>query len=182
LPPGRASGAIAVEAIAELDDPPLAVGEVLERSWSAVLGPLSMAASNGGSPVVGGSGREPSSGGVAVAPTGFSSDTGTWPARMITSASSVDAAKAAISSMVGHGRRQPRAALGAVELWSTALMWMGCGSCATCRDRPRDGLADPPGCVGGELEALAVVELLHGSDQSDEPSWIRSRTAGPGCG
>ncbi len=34
-------------------------------------------------------------------------------------------------------------------------------------DRPRDGLADPPGRVGRELEALAVVELLDGADQAD---------------
>lgn len=27
-----------------------------------------------------------------------------------------------------------------------------------------DGLANPPRCVGGEFEALGVVELLHGAD------------------
>ena len=30
-----------------------------------------------------------------------------------------------------------------------------------------DGLADPPGGVGGELEALGVVELFHGADQAE---------------
>ena len=30
-----------------------------------------------------------------------------------------------------------------------------------------DGLADPPGCVGGELEALRVVELLDGADKAE---------------
>ena len=34
-------------------------------------------------------------------------------------------------------------------------------------DRAGDGLADPPGGVGGELEALAVVELLGGADEPD---------------
>ena len=34
-------------------------------------------------------------------------------------------------------------------------------------DRARDRLADPPGRVGGELEALAVVELLDRADQAD---------------
>ena len=34
------------------------------------------------------------------------------------------------------------------------------------RDGPGDGLADPPGCIGGELEALAVVEFLDGLDQA----------------
>jgi hypothetical protein len=30
-----------------------------------------------------------------------------------------------------------------------------------------DGLADPPGGVRGELEALAPVELLDGADESE---------------
>src|SRR3954467_12551813 len=34
------------------------------------------------------------------------------------------------------------------------------------RDRPGDRLSDPPGRIGGELVALAVVELL---DRADEP-------------
>ena len=33
-------------------------------------------------------------------------------------------------------------------------------------DGPGDGLPDPPGGVGGELVALAVVELLHGADET----------------
>ena len=33
-------------------------------------------------------------------------------------------------------------------------------------DAPPDGLADPPGGVGGELEALAPVKLLDGVDQA----------------
>src|SRR5687768_5926284 len=34
-------------------------------------------------------------------------------------------------------------------------------------ERARDRLADPPGRVGRELEALAVVELLRGADQAE---------------
>src|ERR687891_368919 len=34
---------------------------------------------------------------------------------------------------------------------------------------PGDSLADPPGGVGGELEALPVVELLHGPHQAEVP-------------
>ena len=34
-------------------------------------------------------------------------------------------------------------------------------------DRARDGLADPPGRVGRELEAAAVLELLHRLHQPD---------------
>ena len=29
-----------------------------------------------------------------------------------------------------------------------------------------DGLADPPRCIRGELEALGVIELLHRADES----------------
>ena len=35
------------------------------------------------------------------------------------------------------------------------------------RDGARDGLADPPGGVRGELEALRVVELLHRADEAE---------------
>src|SRR5580765_761901 len=35
------------------------------------------------------------------------------------------------------------------------------------RERPRNGLADPPGRVRRELEALAVVELLRGANEPD---------------
>ncbi len=34
-------------------------------------------------------------------------------------------------------------------------------------DGARDGLPDPPGRIGAELVAFAVVELLHGADQAD---------------
>ena len=37
------------------------------------------------------------------------------------------------------------------------------------RDAALHGLADPPGRIGGELEALAVVELLDRPDQPDDP-------------
>src|SRR5581483_57682 len=37
------------------------------------------------------------------------------------------------------------------------------------RERAGDGLPDPPGRVGRELEALAVVELLRGADQAERP-------------
>src|SRR5436190_12887003 len=36
-------------------------------------------------------------------------------------------------------------------------------------ERARDGLADPPRRVGGELEPLSVVELLRGADEADRP-------------
>src|SRR5262245_7778505 len=37
------------------------------------------------------------------------------------------------------------------------------------RERPGDGLTDPPGRVGRELEPLAVVELLGGAPEPDRP-------------
>ena len=40
---------------------------------------------------------------------------------------------------------------------------------ALVRDRAGDGLADPPGRVRRELEALAVVELLGRADEPDRP-------------
>jgi len=45
--------------------------------------------------------------------------------------------------------------------------------------RARDRLADPPGGVGGELEAAAPVELLDRADQTRLPSWIRSSSVSP---
>jgi hypothetical protein len=36
------------------------------------------------------------------------------------------------------------------------------------RDAALHGLADPPGCVRRELEALAPVELLDGADEADD--------------
>ena len=34
------------------------------------------------------------------------------------------------------------------------------------RDRPGDGLTDPPGRIGRKFIALTVIELLHGLDQT----------------
>ena len=36
-------------------------------------------------------------------------------------------------------------------------------------DRTGDGLADPPGGIGGKFEALGVIELLHRLDQAEIP-------------
>ena len=33
------------------------------------------------------------------------------------------------------------------------------------RNRARDGLANPPGCIGAEFIALPVIELFHGLDK-----------------
>jgi hypothetical protein len=46
-------------------------------------------------------------------------------------------------------------------------------------ERAGDRLADPPGRVRGELEALAVVELLRARTRPSVPSWMRSRNGRP---
>ena len=46
-------------------------------------------------------------------------------------------------------------------------------------DAAGDRLADPPGGVGRELEALAPVELLDGVIRPRLPSWIRSSSGKP---
>ena len=43
------------------------------------------------------------------------------------------------------------------------------------RDGAGDRLPDPPGGVGGEFEAAAIVELVDRLHQADIASWIRSR-------
>ena len=49
-------------------------------------------------------------------------------------------------------------------------------------DGSGDGLPDPPGGVGGELEAAAVVELLDGAHEADVAflNQVKERHAGPG--
>ena len=36
-------------------------------------------------------------------------------------------------------------------------------------DRARDGLPDPPDCIGGELVAAPPIVLVHGAHQADVP-------------
>ena len=59
-------------------------------------------------------------------------------------------------------------ALGAVELLDDVVdVDRDPDRAALVGDRARDRLADPPGGVGRELEALAVVELLDRADEAD---------------
>ncbi len=105
-------------------------------------------------------------------PTGFSSETGAWAERLIESTSS---GSIPVTSAISSGRRLAaqlgdQLALGAADLVEllddvdrdadrARLVGEGAG----------DRLADPPGRVGGELEALAVVELLRRADQAQRP-------------
>ena len=54
---------------------------------------------------------------------------------------------------------QPGASLLQTSERVAGVHWQADGA-ARVRNTAGDGLADPPGCVGGELEALAPVELL----------------------
>src|SRR5450755_3520675 len=92
-------------------------------------------------------------------PTGFSSEIGACAERLIasTSSGSRPATTSAISSAVG--------APDLVELLDDVD-----GDPDRARlvsERAGDCLADPPGSVGRELEALAVVELLRRADEAD---------------
>ena len=129
----------------------------------------STAASNGDAVASSGI-RSPNSAASPSSPTGLSSETSCWAARMITSASTGSTpASSAISSIVAS--RSPfglELALGAVELLQHVVdVDRDPDRARLVGDRARDRLADPPGGVGGELEALAVVELLDRAHQAD---------------
>ena len=103
-------------------------------------------------------------------PTGFSSETGACAERLIDSTSSGSMPVcSAISSGVGSrpelGDELALCAADLVELLDHVH-----GDADRARlvgERAGDRLADPPGGVGRELEALAVVELLRGTDQAE---------------
>ena len=103
-------------------------------------------------------------------PTGFSSETGAWAERLIESTSS-GSMPGDLGDLLGGGlaaQLGDELALGAADLVElldhvhrdadrARLVGQGAG----------DRLADPPGRVGRELEALAVVELLGRADQPE---------------
>ena len=103
-------------------------------------------------------------------PTGFSSETGACAERLIESTSS---GSMPVTSAISSGGRLAaelgdELALGAADL--VQLL----DDVDRDADRPRlvgeragDRLADPPGRVGRELEALAVVELLRRADEAE---------------
>ena len=117
---------LAVEAVAQLDDAAVAVGQVLEHPGRRCRISDSAAASYGLG--VDSSGiRSPNWAASPSSPTGLSSDTSCWAARMITSASTGSTpASAAISSTVGS--RSPWASslrCAPSSFLSTLSMWIG---------------------------------------------------------
>ena len=103
-------------------------------------------------------------------PTGFSSETGACAERLIESTSS-GSMPGDLGDLVGGGlaaQLGDELALGAADL--VELLDDVDGDADRARlvgERARDRLADPPGRVGRELEALAVVELLRGAHQAE---------------
>ena len=96
-------------------------------------------------------------------PTGFSSETGACAERLIESTSSGsipvdlgDLLRRRLATELGH-----ELALGAADLVELLDdVHRDADRARLVGERARDRLADPPGRVGRELEALAVVELL----------------------
>ena len=103
-------------------------------------------------------------------PTGFSSEIGVCAARMICSTSSTGSStRSAISVVVGIARELGAElaldAADAVELLDD--VHRHADRAALVGQRAGDGLADPPGGVGRELVAAAVVELLDRAHEAD---------------
>ena len=103
-------------------------------------------------------------------PTGFSSEIGVCAARMICSTSSTGSStRSAISAVVGSRASSVRElaldAPDAVELLDD--VHRHADRAALVGERASDRLADPPGGVGRELVAAAVVELLDRAHEAD---------------
>ena len=103
-------------------------------------------------------------------PTGFSSETGACAERLIESTSSGSMpVTSAISSAVGsRPELGDELALGAADLVELLDdVHRDADRARLVGERAGDRLADPPGRVGRELEALAVVELLRGAHEAE---------------
>src|ERR1017187_33195 len=104
-------------------------------------------------------------------PTGFSSETRACAERLIDSTSSGSIpVTSAISSAVGSRPSSVtslRSARPILLSFSTTCTGMRMGRALSASERGSDRLTDPPGGVGGELEPLAVVELLRRPDQPE---------------
>ena len=103
-------------------------------------------------------------------PTGFSSETGACAERLIESTSS---GSMPVTSAISSARRLAaelghELALGAADLVELLDdVHRDADRARLVGERARDRLADPPGRIGRELEALAVVELLGRADQAE---------------
>ena len=103
-------------------------------------------------------------------PTGFSSETGAWAERLIESTSS-GSMPGDLGDLLGGGlaaQLGDELALGAADLVELLDdVDRDADRARLVGERAGDRLADPPGRVGRELEALAVVELLRGADEAE---------------
>ena len=165
-----ASGSSAVDAVAQPDHVALGLGQL--RRPSAAASPRARLTSTSSS-----SGRARRSAAGRRRPVSPSSPTGR--SRLVTvraasrtssTCSSGSSASAAISSSVGsRPSRAPQLALGADDLaLALADVHRDADRARLVGQAALDRLADPEGGVGGELEALAVVELLGRADQAED--------------
>ena len=105
-------------------------------------------------------------------PTGFSSETGAWAERLIESTSSGSIPVTAAISSGGRLAAElgDELALGAADLVELLDdVDRDADRARLVGERAGDRLADPPGRVGRELEALAVVELLGRAHEPERP-------------
>ena len=105
-------------------------------------------------------------------PTGFSSETGACAERLIESTSS-GSMPGDLGDLLGGGlaaQLGDELALGAADLVELLDdVDRDADRARLVGERAGDRLADPPGRVGRELEALAVVELLRRADEAERP-------------
>src|SRR6478735_1550900 len=73
------------------------------------------------------------------------------------------------SSPTGFSRETGVCDVRRIDSTSSTLMSSSAAISSFVGARPRHRLTDPPGRVGRELVALAPVELLGGTDQTDRP-------------
>src|SRR4051794_16381397 len=161
---------LAAEAVAELEDAALAVGEVLQGLAQRLLGEdLGGALVRGLGALVGDELAELRL--LLVADRLLEADRGLRGALDRVDLLGVDPGD--LGDLVGGGlapQLRDQLALGAADL--VELLDDVDGDADGARlvgQRAGDGLADPPRRVGGELEALAVVELLRGAHEAERP-------------
>jgi len=162
------AGVLAAQAVAKLEHAALAVGEVLQRFAQRLLGEdLGRTVERGLGPLVGDELAE--LGLLLVADRLLERDRRLGGALDRVDLLRIDAGD--VGDLLGGGLAAElgdQLALGAADLVQLLDHVHGdADGAGLVGQRAGDGLADPPRRVGGELEALAVVELLRGAHESE---------------